>query len=253
MCIVACPYGRLQSVLLDKQSLIVGYDAARGEPRGKVKKRLTVLDQPRGDCVDCSACVSVCPTGIDIRNGLQMECIGCAQCIDACDAVMDKLERRRGLIGYTSQERLAGKRGRLLRARTVIYPALLALVAGLFVVSIGSKSAAEVFVQRTTGPSFVVLPDGKIASQILLKIENETDEPKSYTVTLAETPNATLRSPQARWQVKPRKAIDVPVFVDSERGAFVHGKRTAHVRIDDSTGFQKIVTVTLLGPEGSAP
>lgn len=253
MCIVACPYGRLQSVLLDKQSLIVGYDQARGEPRGKLKKSLPVVGQPAGDCVDCSACVSVCPTGIDIRNGLQMECIGCAQCIDACDSVMDKLERRRGLIGYTSQDRLAGKPGRLLRARTVIYPALLALVVGLFVLSIGGKSAAEVFVQRTTGASFVVLADGKVASQVLLKIENETDEVRNYTITLAETPDATLRSPQARWQVKPRKAIDVPLFVDSDRSAFVKGKRTAHLRIDDSSGFQKILTVTLLGPEGGAP
>ncbi|MBL9017902.1 MAG: cytochrome c oxidase accessory protein CcoG [Myxococcales bacterium] len=249
MCIVACPYGRLQSVLLDKQSLIVGYDEARGEPRTKAKKSLPVLEEPRGDCVDCSACVSVCPTGIDIRQGLQMECIGCAQCIDACDAVMDKLERRRGLIGYTSQDRLAGKRGRLLRARTVIYPALLALVVGLFVLSIGTKSAAEVFVQRATGPSFVMLPDGRVASQVLLKIENETDELKNYTITLAETPNATLRSPQPRWQVKARKASDVPLFVDSPPEAFVGGKRTAHLRIDDSEGFQKIVTVTLLGPE----
>jgi polyferredoxin len=165
---------------------------------------------------------------------------------------MDKLERRRGLIGYTSQDRLAGKPGRLLRARTVIYPALLALVAGLLVLAVGGKSAAEVFVQRTTGPSFVELPEGKVASQVLLKIENETDDVKHYTITLADTPNATLRSPQPRWQVKPRKAIDVPLFVDSERSAFVKGKRTAHLRIDDSEGFQKIVTVTLLGPEGGA-
>jgi cytochrome c oxidase accessory protein FixG len=130
-CIVACPYGRLQSVLLDRQSLIVGYDARRGEPRGKPrKKQLATLPggTSLGDCVDCGACVAVCPTGIDIRDGLQMECVGCAQCIDACDTVMDKLHRPRHLIGYTSQDQLAGKPRRLLRPRMIAYPALLAVV-----------------------------------------------------------------------------------------------------------------------------
>ena len=247
-CIVACPYGRLQSVLLDKQSLIIGYDAKRGEPRTKAKKSLPMIDQ-RGDCVDCSACVSVCPTGIDIRNGLQMECIGCAQCIDACDSVMDKLGRERNLIGYTSQERLAGKPGRLLRGRTIVYPVLLALVVSLLVYSVGTKSMTEVFVERTTGPSFVVLGDGRIASQVLLKIENESDQERSYTISLAGTIGATLRSAQPSWRVKPRKASSVPLFIDSRPEDFVGGKRTVHIRIDDSAGFQRIITLTVLGPE----
>ena len=128
-CIVACPYGRLQSVLLDPQSLIVGYDARRGEPRGKPIKHLPVADDrgpavARGDCVDCGACVAVCPTGIDIRDGLQMECIGCAQCADACDTVMTKLRRPGHLIGYTSKAALAGAPTRLLRPRMIAYPSL---------------------------------------------------------------------------------------------------------------------------------
>ena len=129
MCIVACTYGRLQSVLLDRQSLIIGYDTQRGEPRNQPKKKLPVVSS--GDCVDCAACVAVCPTGIDIRDGLQMECIGCAQCIDACDTVMTKLGRPQGLIRYTSQDALAGKRARMLRARTIAYPAMLLLAGGL--------------------------------------------------------------------------------------------------------------------------
>jgi len=153
-CIVACPYGRLQSVLLDRQSLIVGYDASRGEPRGKPKKRLAVVGE-RGDCVDCAACVTVCPTGIDIREGLQMECIGCAQCVDACDGVMDKLGKKRGLIRYTSQDELAGKARRVLRVRTVIYPALLVFAAGLLAFGVATRGSAEVWIERITGPSFV--------------------------------------------------------------------------------------------------
>ena len=249
-CIVACPYGRLQSVLLDAQSLIVGYDATRGEPRGKAKKRLPVVTS--GDCVDCSACVSVCPIGIDIRNGLQMECIGCAQCIDACDAVMDKLKRARGLIRYTSKDELAGKVRRLLRTRTIVYPMLLVLAGTLLTWTVARRTGSEVWIERNQGPSFVELPDGGISALVEIKIENESDKLARYHFSLVDTPNATLRLAQPVWEVQPHKSITVPVFVDVPRDSFVAGKRTAHVRIDDSAGYQRVVTATLLGPDGSA-
>lgn len=251
-CIVACPYGRLQTVLLDKQSLIIGYDEKRGEPRGKPKKKLPVVGE-RGACVDCGACVDVCPTGIDIRAGLQMECIGCAQCVDACDAVMDKLGQPRHLIGYTSKDRLAGKPGKLLRPRTIIYPVLLALAAGGLIWSVGTKATAEVFVERIQGPSFIDLPDGRVAARVQLKIENETDEVRHYTISLVDAPDAALRSVQANWQGKPHHAIDVPLFIDLAPATFTHGKRQVHLRISDNAGFEKVVAVTLLGPERGTP
>ncbi|HEY8747626.1 MAG TPA: cytochrome c oxidase accessory protein CcoG, partial [Tepidisphaeraceae bacterium] len=128
MCIIACPYGRLQSVLLDRFSLIISYDQIRGEPRGAMRKTtLPVLDQ-RGDCVDCEMCVAVCPTGIDIRKGLQIECIACAQCIDACDSVMKKVGRKPGLIRYSSQAAMAGDKRSALRPRVIIYPAILLII-----------------------------------------------------------------------------------------------------------------------------
>lgn len=250
-CIVACPYGRLQSVLLDRQSLIIGYDARRGEPRGKPKKHLPVIGE-RGDCIDCSACVAVCPTGIDIRQGLQMECIGCAQCIDACDAVMDRIGKPRNLIGYTSKDELDGKPRRLLRARTIIYPALLAAVTGLFVWALGGEST-QVTVERVQGPSFVELPDGMISSQTRIKLENETDEERSYVVDLSRAPDAKLRTPQLTWQVKGGRSMTLPLFVDVPRASFVHGKRVVRLRIADDRGFARIVEVTLLGPEGATP
>ena len=202
-CIVACPYGRLQSVLLDRQSLIVGYDVNRGEPRGKPKKKSLPVLESRGDCIDCSACVAVCPTGIDIRDGLQMECIGCAQCIDACDDVMDKVGKPRKLIGYTSQDVLAGKPRRVFRARTVIYPALLVVAASLLAWSASAgRELTKVWVERIQGPSFVELPDGRISSQTRIKIENESAEPRSYALSLLRAPDAQLRAGQLTWQLK---------------------------------------------------
>jgi cytochrome c oxidase accessory protein FixG len=251
-CIVACPYGRLQSVLLDRQSLIVGYDAARGEPRGKPKKRLPVIGE-RGVCVDCSACVAVCPTGIDIRDGLQMECIGCAQCIDACDTVMDKLHRPRHLIGYTSQEQLAGKPRRLLRPRMIVYPGLLAVVGSLLIWSVVGRATAEVTALRNDGPSFMVLPGGRVASQVRLKIENETAEPRRYVVSLADAPDAALRSALAVWEIKPHRAADIPLFVEADPATFKHGQRRIHLRVFDDRGFARILAITLLGPVGQMP
>jgi cytochrome c oxidase accessory protein FixG len=247
-CIVACPYGRLQSVLLDRQSLIVGYNARRGEPRGKPKKHLPVVGE-RGDCIDCSACVAVCPTGIDIRDGLQMECIGCAQCVDACDDVMARIGKPRHLIGYTSQDELAGKPRRLLRPRTFVYPVLLVIASALLVWGAGGRATTRVSVERSMGPSFVELPDGKVSSQARIKLENESDEPRSYAIDLSHAPDAALRAPQLTWQVRPRASMQIPLFVDVPRASFVRGKRTVHVRIHDDRGFARIVELTLLGPE----
>ena len=248
-CIVACPYGRLQSVLLDRQSLIVGYDGTRGEPRTK-KKKLPVVTG--GDCVDCGACVAVCPTGIDIRDGLQMECIGCAQCIDACDGVMDKLGRARGLIRYTSQDELAGMPRRIWRARTIAYPGLLVVAAGLLSWAVVRRAGTEVWVDRISGPAFVELPGGKISSQARVKIENESDEPRVYTITLVGASDAQLRSPQPAWHVGPRKSLAVSLFVDVAPGTFRGGERRVRLRIDDDAGFERVIEVTLLGPAGAA-
>ncbi|HEY4175494.1 MAG TPA: cytochrome c oxidase accessory protein CcoG [Kofleriaceae bacterium] len=249
MCIVACPYGRLQTVLLDKQSLIVGYDAKRGEPRGKPKKKLPVVGE-RGDCVDCGACVSVCPTGIDIRNGLQMECIGCAQCIDACDSVMDKLKKPRALIGYTSRDMLAGGARKLLRVRTVVYPTLLVIVSALFVWGVGGHASTKVWVDRISGPTFVKLPSGAIASQLRLKLENEGTDAHHYTVAIDNLRDVSLRG-VTTFDVKSLGSFEATLFVESSRSAFVHGKRSAVVRVTDERGHAETVTATLFGPEGA--
>ncbi len=250
-CIVACPYGRLQTVLIDRQSTIVAYDAGRGEPRGKAGKRSAALAvvEPRGDCVDCNACVATCPTGIDIRNGLQMECVSCTQCIDACDAIMDKLKRPRGLIRYTSKDILAGKPKKILRPRTMVYPALLAIVGGLLFWQLRDRPAAEVWVLRNTGAGFAVLGDGRVSSQLPLRVENRTEAPRTYTVELVDAPMFEQASPRAPIELAPRGTTVITLVTLAAPDVFVHGERKVQIRVRDDAGFEKVVGATLMGPE----
>lgn len=180
-----------------------------------------------------------------------MECIGCAQCIDACDNVMDKLGRKRGLIRYTSQDELEGKPRRVWRMRTIIYPALLLLAGGMLAWSVEARESTEVWIERVQGPSFVELPDGKISSQARIKLENSSDSERRYHLLLVESPGASLRS-QFQWTIKPHKSQEIPIFVDVPRDSFVGGKRRVYLRIHDSGGFERVVTLTLLGPEGAS-
>jgi cytochrome c oxidase accessory protein FixG len=250
-CTIACPYGRLQSVLLDPQSLIIGYDVGRGEPRTKAKKQLPAVKEA-GDCVDCGACVTVCPTGIDIRDGLQMECIGCAQCIDACDGVMDKLRRDRGLIRYTSKDELAGRPRKIARGRTVIYPMLLIIAAGMLAWTVTRREGTEVWVERVTGPAFVEIGDGKVSSQARIKLENQRGTEARYHLYLVDSPGASLRSHPV-WPVAARKSVEIPVFVDVPRDSFVNGRRVVYMRIHETGGFERVIKLTLLGPAKGLP
>ena len=261
-CIIACPYGRLQSVLLDRQSLIVGYDVARGEPRGKAKggaarRSLPVIASdgpaPVGDCVDCKACVTTCPTGIDIRKGLQMECIGCAQCIDACDSIMAKLGRAPGLIRYTSKAQLEGAPRRLLRPRTLIYPALLAVAVALFLVQLRGRTEADVWVLRQEGAPFTEQPDGTVSTPIRIKIENRSSAVRTYTLVVHDVAEVRVVMPRSSYQLAPRKPMVLPIFIESPPGAFHHGRRAATVEISDDHGWHTTRAITVLGPERTAP
>lgn len=193
VCIVACPYGRFQSVMLDRNSLIISYDRSRGEPRGKVRRSgsgdesgvsLPVLSR-QGDCIDCRMCVTTCPTGIDIREGLQMECIGCAQCIDACDTVMDRIKRPRGLIRYSSQAAMEGEPRKLVRPRVVVYPALLLGCIAVFIVVLSSKGVADVTLLRGLGRPFVETASGEVANQLRVKITNRSGIAAKYNIRVS--------------------------------------------------------------------
>jgi cytochrome c oxidase accessory protein FixG len=182
-CIVMCPYGRLQSALIDNDSLVIGYDPGRGEPRGKKGT------PGAGDCVDCRRCVQVCPTGIDIRQGLQMECIGCTSCVDACDAVMDKIGRPRGLIRYDSMHGLAGKTRRILRPRIFLYTALLLLGAAAMTLGLATLKPATVSLTRVTGIPYVV-ESGVVRNQFILRMLNKRNAAVSYRVQIVSAPSS---------------------------------------------------------------
>ena len=244
MCTVICPYARLQSVLLDKKSLVVAYDPTRGEPRGK-------KGSTTGDCVDCGICVVTCPTGIDIRNGLQLECITCAQCIDGCDSVMDKLGRPRGLIRYTSQDALATRKfslGSLLRPRILIYPAvLLALVTALLVTASGRKEA-EVWVLRGIGAPFVT-QGADVRNHVRIKIRNRSSTTVAFSLSLLDAPGASLIAPQNPLDIPAGAQSTESVFVVAPRDAFTGGKRAVRIRIAAPSGFERILSYELLGPD----
>lgn len=244
-CAVACPYGRWQSVLLDRQSLIVAYDPRRGEPRTKGKVRAVGA----GDCVDCRACVLTCPTGIDIRDGLQMECIHCTQCADACDDVMLKLGRPRGLIRYTSRDALAGRAPHRLRPRVVLYPLALAAFVGAFVYALATRASAEVTVLRGAGEPFMREPDGRIANQVRIKIANRSRASHSYRIELDGAPGATVVAPQNPFPVQAGAMETTSLFVLLPSTAFHEGERAVRFRVTDGAGFAADIPYRLLGPE----
>jgi cytochrome c oxidase accessory protein FixG len=248
-CMVACPYGRLQSVLLDRQSLIVAYDPTRGEPRGRGKVR-----DGLGDCVDCNACVQTCPTGIDIRDGLQMECIHCTQCADACDAVMTKLGKPEGLIRYTSRDALEGNRRHLLRPRTVLYPAALALFVGLLAYNLSMRQDAEVTILRGLGAPFAEEADGRVANQIRVKVENRARGERAFRIEVTgergeALEHATVIAPENPLRVGGGQSETTSLFILLPRSAFEHGERTVTFRVSDGARFHDELGYRLLGPE----
>ena len=181
-CIMVCPYGRLQSAMTDDDTIIIGYDENRGEPRGKA------TNPDAGSCVDCRRCVSVCPTGIDIRNGLQLECIGCAACVDACDDIMRKLKRPTGLVRYDSLNGLSGKKKRIIRPRIIVYAILGAVgLTALTAAAVKKAKPYSLTSSRMAGPPFFV--DGSaVRNNYQLRLINKRNQEASFVVTIKEAP-----------------------------------------------------------------
>ncbi|MCS6946222.1 MAG: cytochrome c oxidase accessory protein CcoG [Steroidobacteraceae bacterium] len=202
VCKYMCPYARFQSAMFDRDTLIVSYDQARGEPRGARKRGVDPRTAGLGDCIDCTICVQVCPTGIDIRKGLQYECIACAACADACDAVMDKMGYRRGLIRYTSQNAVEGRPTRILRPRVWVYATLLALLGTALVIAIATRAPLDLSVSHDRNSLYRLRDDGTTENVYAIKILNK--DARAHRVRLA------VRGPGGLMTVPADPVLTVP-------------------------------------------
>lgn len=185
VCIYMCPYARFQSAMFDKDTLIISYDKNRGEPRGPRRKGIDPHTKNLGDCVDCTMCVQACPTGIDIRDGLQYQCIGCAACVDVCNEVMSKMSYAPGLIKYTTQHAMDGNTSRILRPRVIVYATLLTLISIALLYSILTRLPLKLDILRDRNALYRVMPSGEIENSYTLKIINMDKHPHQYQLTVS--------------------------------------------------------------------
>ncbi|MDH1731458.1 cytochrome c oxidase accessory protein CcoG [Pseudomonas chengduensis] len=248
VCRDMCPYSRFQSVMFDSDTLVISYDAARGENRGPRRKDADYKAEGLGDCIDCTLCVQVCPTGIDIRDGLQLECIGCGACIDACDSVMDKLGYARGLVRYSSENELAGGKTHWLRPRLVGYAAMLALMIGAFAWALAERPLISLDVTRDRG-LFRENALGQIENIYSLKIINKTQQPRSYAIALVDASDFELHGPRTL-NLAPGEIRDLPVSVALTASHNAAGPQTVRFEVRDQADSQSHVSTrsTFIAP-----
>jgi len=243
-CVIMCPYGRLQSALIDDDTVVVGYDAKRGEPRG-------AKDKVTGDCIDCRSCVNVCPTGIDIRNGLQMECIGCTNCVDACDSIMKQIGRKEGLVRYDSLRGFRDGRHRWIRPRLFLYAGLAVLGLVVFAFAASGRTSFDVNVMRARGMPYT-LEGERIQNLFTLHMRNKTTRKVEYVLEaippVAGQPVVEWRLSSTEVEIDVLGEAQIPVFAYVSRADY-HGPFTTGVRVTDhETGETMIVELQFRGP-----
>ncbi len=209
VCVHMCPYSRFQSAMFDQDTLLVAYDAKRGEGRGPRRKDSDYQAEGLGDCIDCQMCVQVCPTGIDIRDGLQIDCIGCAACIDACDSIMDKMGYAKGLVGYRSERELQGGKTHWLRPRLLGYGVALTLMLGAFVWALEARSLVSIDSAKDRS-MYRENAAGQIENTYRLKVINKTQQAQRYHLQLLDSPDLRLDAPE-QLLLAPGEILDVPV------------------------------------------
>jgi len=213
VCMYMCPYARFQSAMFDKDTMIISFDESRGLPRGARKKSAKKEELGLGDCIDCTICVQVCPTGIDIRDGLQYQCIGCAACIDACDDVMDKMGYDRGLIRYTTENSLKGQHTHVLRPRVVVYALILCVITVGTFYSIYQRKPIALDVIRDRNTLFRETNEGLIENVYTLKILNMDEKPHHYTLSVDGLDHMILKKDVNEIQVSSGQVLEFPVRV----------------------------------------
>lgn len=246
-CLIACPYGRLQSALLDEHSIIVAYDPNRGEPRQKFRKNQDRKEV--GNCIDCNRCVAVCPTGIDIRHGLQMECINCTGCIDACDDIMAKTKQPKGLIRYTSIADLEGKKRKSLRPRVIAYAALLMLLWGGGTYVLTHQQPLKVQLLRPKGVSFSVTADtGMVSNHFHAKATNQSET--IWQLEAKVPPGFELVAAFSPWTIPAQQTANNQLFIRKKADQFnQEGKEKVTVTFYHQGKPLFDTEVTMLGPK----
>ncbi len=249
-CVVMCPYGRMQSLLHDRDSVTVAYDARRGEPRGRLVKRPVEAAPALGDCIDCQRCVVVCPTAIDIRNGLQMECLACTQCIDACDEVMAKVGRPPGLIGMLSLRQLAGEPTRRLRPRLAIYGALMLLAASALAVALWGRTPFEANVLRPSGGNPFVLDGDTVRNAFEIHLVNKAPEAGTFAIEVRSPVEAAIAVSPPVVTVASLADVHVPVSVSIARRLLAQPIELTVRVVDTTNGSVREQAVRFLAPPG---
>jgi len=243
-CILVCPYGRLQGVLLDPHSIVIAYDYRRGEPRGKARRNVM---RTEGDCVDCSLCVAVCPTGIDIRNGTQLECVNCTACIDACDGVMTRIGKPTGLIRYDSARGIADGSGFRWTARVVSYTVLLVVLLSVLTGLLMSRSAFNVTILRTPGMFYQEQPDGRVSNVYDIKILNKTFSDVPVRLTLAGS-GGSLQVMGDSLRVPPQEVREGKLLLTLDRNSLQGISTPVRITVDGGPAGIETITTTFLGP-----
>lgn len=243
-CIILCPYGRLQSALTDDHSIIIGYDEKRGEPRGK-------MGGTTGACIDCKRCVQVCPTGIDIRNGMQLECIGCGACVDACDDIMIKIKRPPGLVRYDSHVGFHGGKTKIVRPRIVLYTLLLIVGIATFFNSISRLSPLNASAVRMVGAPFY-LSAGILRNQFLIRVINKHNSPSTYRLEIAGSmpPQLSVAGLVEKLQLPALGEEQKTLVLSMSESAFT-GPFKIRVKVTDEVHGDTVTTslMEFLGPD----
>ncbi|MEA2094662.1 MAG: cytochrome c oxidase accessory protein CcoG [Pseudomonadota bacterium] len=211
VCLYMCPYARFQSAMFDKDTLTISYIDERGEPRGSRKRSADPAKLGLGDCIDCTLCVQVCPTGIDIRNGLQYECIACSACIDACDDVMDKMGYDKGLIKYTTEHEMSGGKTRIIRPRIVVYAVILLGIISLFAYSFSQRISLGLDVIRDRNRLYRETDEGLIENVYIIKVLNMDGVAHTYKLGVAGIPGLELQTDASRIRVEAGEVMEFPV------------------------------------------
>jgi len=275
VCIVVCPYGRLQGVLLDRNSIVVAYDRLRGEPRGKLTKQKehhheeskekcdscngngscnsvaeSILPEVKtADCIDCFACVRVCPTGIDIRNGTQLECINCTACIDACDAIMTSVQKPTGLIRYASENSIVEGVQLKFSSRIKAYTVVLTLLIALLIFLLASRTDLDATLMRTSGMTYTSLPDGRIENLYSLKLANKTHKDIAISLKLENIPGEITMVGSSNLVVKKEEYSNVQFFVKLNRNLVKGWKTQLTIGLYENDKKIKTITAKFIGPE----